>query len=67
VADRELVREVDLIQHAVVDGFLLYVVGDRQQHRPWFATEQRLGGLVEHLAEVVGALDQLVVAGDAGE
>ncbi len=60
-------RKVDLLQHAVVDRFLLHVVGNRQQHRPGIAPEQRLRRLVQHLAEIVGAFDQLVIARDAGE
>ena len=67
VPDCRLAGKMDLLEHAVVDQLLLHVVGDRQQHRPRLAPEQRLGGLVQHLAEIVGALDQLVVAGDAGE
>ena len=67
VAGCHAAGDMHRVEHAVVDPLFLHVVGDRQQHRSRLAPQQRLRGLVQHLAQIVGALDQLVIARDAGE
>jgi hypothetical protein len=59
--------EGHLLEEALLHQFVLHVVGHAEHHRPGRAREQVLGRLVEDAAQVIGALDQPVVAGDAGE
>ena len=58
---------MDLIEDLFVHQLLLDVVWNAKQHRPGLAGEQCLGRLIEDLAEIVGALDQLAIARDAAK
>ena len=58
-------REVHLLEHRLVDHLLLDVVRNTQQHRGRLRRVQCPGYLIEYLADVIGALDQLAVTGYA--
>ena len=59
--------EADLVEQACVDHFLLHVVGEAEQHRAGVGRQQNLRRLPQDLEQVVGALDDPVVARDAAE
>ncbi len=59
--------EGDPIQQRGIHRLLLYVEGDAQHHRPGGVGQKTLGRLDQHVGQIVGAFDQPVITGDAGE